>query len=79
MSVWYGKMVSISNDGTKVLGNNFLKCLKSFQGNIDFDINSKKNLMDWQTNKGKPSDIDPDIKEIPLEVLKGLTVFLRLR
>ena len=79
MSVWYGKMVSISNDGTKVLGNNFLKCLKSFQGNTDFDINSKKNLMDWQTNKGKPSDIDPDIKEIPLEVLQGLTVFLRLR
>ena len=79
MSVWYGKMVSISNDGTKVLGNNFLKCFKIFQGNIDFDINSKKNLMDWQTNKGKPSDIDPDLKEIPLEVLQGLTVFLRLR
>ena len=35
----------LTNDGTKVLANNFLKCL-SFQGNIDVNVNSKKTLMD---------------------------------
>ena len=31
----------LTNDGTKVLASNFLKYL-SFQGNIDFNVNSKK-------------------------------------
>ena len=35
----------LTNSGTKVLANNFLKYL-SFQGNIDFNVNSKKTLMD---------------------------------
>ena len=35
----------LTNDGTKVLANNFLKYL-SFPGNIDFNVNSKKTLMD---------------------------------
>ena len=47
-----------------MLANNFLKYFKSFQGSIDFNINSKKKLMDWQKNKGKPSNIDVVIKEV---------------
>ena len=35
----------LTNNGTKVLANKFLKYL-SFQGNIDFNVNSKKTLMD---------------------------------
>ena len=35
----------LTNNGTKVLANNFLKYLSS-QGNIDFNVNSKKTLMD---------------------------------
>ena len=32
----------LTNDGTKMLANNFLKYSKSFQGNIDFNVNNKK-------------------------------------
>ena len=32
----------LTNNSTKVLENNFLKYLKSFQGNIDFNVNCKK-------------------------------------
>ena len=35
----------LTNDGTTLLANNFLKYLKCFQENIDFNVNSKK-LMD---------------------------------
>ena len=56
-----------------MLANNFLKYLKSFQGNIDFDVNSKKNLTDWQTNKGKPSDIDVGIKGV-VQVSSGSSI-----
>ena len=35
----------LTKDSTKVLANNFLKFL-SFQGNTDFNVNSKKTLMD---------------------------------
>ena len=32
----------LTNNSTKVLENNFLKYLKIFQGNIDFNVNCKK-------------------------------------
>ena len=37
--------LNLTNDGNKVLANHFLKYLKRFQGNIDFNVNSE-NLMD---------------------------------
>ena len=47
-----------------MLANNFLKYLKCFQGNIDFNVNSLKKLMDRQTNRSRSSDVDVDIKEV---------------
>ena len=35
----------LTNNGSKALANNFLKYL-NFQGNIDFNVNSKKTLID---------------------------------
>ena len=64
VSIIWKDGLHLTNDGTKVLANNFLKYLKSFQGNIDFNVNSKKKLMDRQTNRSRSSDVDVDIKEV---------------
>ena len=64
VSIIWKDGLHLTNDGTKVLANNFLKYLKSFQGNIDFHVNSKKKLMDRQTNRSRSSDVDVDIKEV---------------
>ena len=51
----------LTKDCTKVLASIFLKYSKSFQEIIDFTVNSK-NLIDWQTNKRKPLDINLGIE-----------------
>ena len=45
VSVIWKDGLHLTNDSAKMLANKFLKYL-SFQGNIDFNVNSKKTLMD---------------------------------
>ena len=43
----------LTNDSTRVLANNFLKYLKGFRGNIDFNITSKKNCNGLTNEQGQ--------------------------
>ena len=45
VSVIWKDGLHLTNDSAKMLANKFLKYF-SFQGNIDFNVNSKKTLMD---------------------------------